>query len=558
MQMLRCSSIGFVGSLLILSSGFVSAADLGISPGSLNKTQQDTREYYELLKKERDDSVSPAEESVIELEEDPTAPASTADTRVVLVKRFDVSPSEVLTPEEIAAVTDKYVNRELNISQLIVVVNEINKLYADKAKVIARAVLPKQKVSGGVIKIQLIEARLGKIQIEQNKHTRDSFIKNRISQEPGELIRLNILEEDLITFNRWNGMSLKASLMPGKDYGTTDIAIVANEGQQYGLNIFADNAGRDTVGENRIGLTGEVASLFGFRDRLFIGGTFSEGAINVFGTYTIPVHHSGTRAILSYDVGDIEIIDGPLEPLNVTGDSYNAGLTVSQPIATNRRYDWDASLGYIHKSSDSYFDGVNLVSTTADDVILATNLRFYDMGGTWLTSHSGTFGSSDSVEGRDYFIYIGSLNRLQYFKNNSNMIFRSRWQLTETNDLPSFDQFYIGGVATVRGYTEGLLAGDKGFALSAEYAYPLGFSESWAQRSNVFVFLDTGAAFPFRGDAGADSKSEDFLASVGMGLDFDVFQSVSFKLSVGAPLTNKSFYDQDDYRVNAVFNWKAW
>ena len=258
------------------------------------------------------------------------------------------------------------------------------------------------------------------------------------------------------------------------------------------------------------------------------------------------------------NIGDIEIIDGPLQPLNITGDSYNAGVTVTQPIATRRSYDWDTSLGYIHKSANSYFDNVELVSTTADDIVLSTNLRFFDLNGTWLTSHAGIFGSSDSVEGRDYFIYSGSLIRLQNFRAAGNLLFRSRWQLSNTDDLPSFDQIIIGGVASVRGYTEGLLAGDQGYALTAEYAYPLGFVGGWAQRSNVFTFFDTGAAFPFRGDDGPDSESEDFIASVGVGLDFDVFKTVSFKLSVGVPLKNKSFYHQDDYRIHAIFNWNAW
>jgi len=553
MSLVRYVPVGLAVSLYALSTGITSAAD----PGGLIRNQQDTREYYELLKKERDDT-RPLDERVIEQEAEPVIPEAADDARTILVTRFEVSPSEVLTPEEIAAVTDQYVNQELNIYQLLGVVNEINRLYATRAQIIARAVLPKQKVSDGVIKVQLIEARLGEIQVEGNKHTRESYIQKRMSLEAGELIRLDELEDDLITFNRWNGMTLKASLMPGEDFGTTNVVLVANEGQQFLMNVFADNAGRETVGESRLGLTAQVASLFGFRDRLLLGGTFSEGSINAFGAYSIPVHRSGTRVGLSYDYGDIEIIDGPLEPLNVTGDSYNAGITVTQPVATRRAYDWDASLGYIHKSANSYFDGMELVSTTADDLVLSTNLRFYDLNGTWLTTQAGIFGSSDSVEGRDYFIYSGSLIRLQNFQNASNLIFRSRWQLSNTDDLPSFDQIIIGGMASVRGYTEGLLAGDQGYVLSAEYAYPLGFVNGWAQRSNVFTFLDTGAAFPFRGDDGPDSESEDFITSVGVGLDFDVFKTVSFKVSVGVPLKNKSFYHQDDYRVHAVFNWNAW
>ena len=557
-SLVRCAPAGFAVALFVLLVSPVSAVDLGISPGSLNKNQQDTRQYYELLKEERDDAARPVDEPVIEQEAVPVIPEPAEGARTILITRFDVSPSEVLSAEEIAAITDKYVNRELNINQLMGVVAEINNLYASKVQIIARAVLPKQKVSDGVIKIKLIEARLGKVQIEGTEHTRDSYIEERISLAPGELIRLDELTDSLISYNRWNGMTLKASMVPGEAYGTTDIVLLADEGKQFILNVFADNAGRDSVGTNRLGVTAQVASLFGYRDRLYMGATVSKGSGNAFGSYDIPVHKSGTRLGLNYDLGKIKIIQGPLEPLNVTGDSSNLGFSLTQPIAARGDYDWDTNLAYIRKSSNSYFDGVKLVNTAADDFVLGTNLRFFDKRGTWLTSHAVTYGDSDSVKGRNYFIYTGSLTRLQYFQNGSSMIVRSRWQLADTNDLPSFNQIIIGGTASVRGYTEGLLIGDRGYALSLEYAYPLTFVGQWAQRSNVFAFIDNGAAFPFRGDGEPQTRSEDFLTSVGVGLDFDVFETVSFKVSIGVPTRNKAFYGQDDYRINAILNWNAW
>ena len=542
-------------ALLLILGSPVFAAEFDASPGRLNKGTQETIDYYRLLKEEREDTIRPADDPVIEKETVPAAPETKASTRTILIKRFEVSPSEVLTPEQIAVVTDKYLNRELNINQLMDVVEQINNLYATETQIIARALLPKQKVTDGTVKIQLIEARLGEMQVKGNQHTRESFIKERVSLESGELISLDLLKDDLVTFNRWNDMSLRASIVPGEDYGTTDVFLVADEGDQYVVNLFADNAGRESVGEERIGIGTQVASLFGYRDRLYLGGVFSEGSEDIWASYDIPVHRSGTRLGITYDVGDIEIIDGPLEPLNVTGESSDAGITLVQPIEATRDYDWDASLSYVHKSSESFFDGLKLVDTTADDLIIGTNLRFFDRTGIWLTSHKANIGESDSVENRDYLIYLGSLTRLQYYDNGSSLIFRSHLQLSDTDALPSFNQIIVGGTSTVRGYTEGLLSGDQGYTLSAEYAHPLPLTSDRVQRSNLFVFLDHGAAFPFRGDDGRSSTSKDFLTGVGAGIDFDVFNSFLFKVSVGYPLQNEDFYHQDSYRVNAVFNW---
>lgn len=557
MLLVKYTPVTVVVSLSLLLSGAVFAETL-ISPASVNKNQQNTREYYELLKEQRKAADRSADEPVIEGQPAPVVTKTAAGAGTILIKRFEISASQVLSPDELAGVTDQYLNRKLNINQLMGVVQQINDLYATKAQIIARAVLPKQKVSGGVVKIQLIEATLGQVNIMGNAHTRASYVQDRVAAVSGELIFLDELEDSLFKFNRWNDVTLKASLVPGEEYGTTDIVVLANEPQQFSLDVFADNAGRKTVGRNRLGVNAQISSVLGFRDKLTLGTTVAEGALNAWGSYVIPVNKYGTKVGVFYDAGDIEIISGPIQPLNVTGDSSNLGVTITQPIITKRSYDWDASLGYVKKTSSSYFDDVELVSSKSEDVVLGTNLRFFDKSGTWLTSHSITYGESEVVKDKDYAIYNGSLIRLQYFENGNNLIFRSSWQQSNTTDLPSSEQFTVGGVASVRGYTEGLLSGDAGYALSAEYAYPIHSIDGLGKHSKFFVFADHGAAFPYRGDDGSKSKHEDFLASIGFGLDLDLFESVALKLSVGVPLMNRSFYDQDPYRINATLNWSAW
>jgi len=253
--------------MILLATADRSLAE--ISAGTINKNQQDTREYYELLRKQRDNKLSPPDEKVVEQTPEPVQQETATSSRTIWIDRFEVSASKVLSEELIVSVTDRYVKQSLNIKQLLAVVNEINHLYKAHSTIIARAVLPKQTVTDGVITIQLIEAELGAVKIEGNQYTRESFIQNRLSLAEGELIDTRQLEQDLIAFNRWNGMTLKASLMPGEQYGTTNIILMARESEQFKLNVFTDNSGRETVGEYRTGIAAQLASVFGFRDRSF-------------------------------------------------------------------------------------------------------------------------------------------------------------------------------------------------------------------------------------------------------------------------------------------------
>jgi len=75
----------------------------------------------------------------------------------VYVNSIEVSPSEILSREEINNVIGQYVGRNVFISDIQAAINGLNNLYAEKGFVTARAYLPEQTVSNGNIKIELIE-----------------------------------------------------------------------------------------------------------------------------------------------------------------------------------------------------------------------------------------------------------------------------------------------------------------------------------------------------------------------------------------------------------------
>ena len=101
--------------------------------------------------------------------------------------------------------------------------------------------------------------------------------------------------------------------------------------------------------------------------------------------------------------------------------------------------------------------------------------------------------------------------------------------------------FQIGGLYTVRGYTEGLLQGDSGYSFSAEYDVPLTSGASTPGRNpftdkwRAFVFIDHGGTFPFKGD-GASGDSDDYLTSLGFGFRMNLGNVAQGRIVVGFPL----------------------
>lgn len=113
----------------------------------------------------------------------------------VYVNSIEVSPSEILTQEEINSIIGQYVGRNVFMSDIQNAINGLNRLYAERGYVTARAYLPEQTVSNGNIRIELIESKIGEVTVVNNKYTTDNYILKRMPEKSGELFDIVNLEK---------------------------------------------------------------------------------------------------------------------------------------------------------------------------------------------------------------------------------------------------------------------------------------------------------------------------------------------------------------------------
>ena len=83
----------------------------------------------------------------------------------VLLKRIDFDASRFLDAAELDAIRVRYVGRQVDLAEIGKILQAVNDLYAGKGQITASAVLPPQKLTGGVLKISLVEGRVGKVSI---------------------------------------------------------------------------------------------------------------------------------------------------------------------------------------------------------------------------------------------------------------------------------------------------------------------------------------------------------------------------------------------------------
>lgn len=451
------------------------------------------------------------------------------DSLLVEVRKVIVSDSEILTGEEIRAITDPMVGRRMSMEQLQAVIDQINQLYTEKNFVTARAILPPQAIADGVVQIELVEGIVGDIVVEGNRATREDYFLKRLSLKQGELVRLDVLEKDLAYFNATNDVQVRAEVKAGKEFGQTDFVLKAVEPTKTQVVAFVDNGGREETGLYRLGVNAVNNSLFGIRDTVNVSATYAQGTLGINMAYDVPVSRRGTRLAINCDRTKTTIVSGPFETVGIEGLSTITGVGLSHPILVKPQVKLSGILGWQAKQTDNYFSGVKLQSARLQTTTFGLAGQFARNNQSWSGQHDITLGHARLPDQGEFLKYSGTVTWQRALHRNGLLTVQGRLQLTNDQLLPFSEQLSLGGMSIARGYPEGTLIGDRGFAISAELTYPIG------EYLRGMVFLDYGGVFPYKGNDESINE-EDYLKSLGLGVTAKLGERVLANIVVGWPI----------------------
>jgi len=527
-----------------------------IDPGAIQRQSQDQQRQIqneEQQRKFRDQENKGSPLDAGGAQQAPSkAPAAPDSVVRVRVRQMVFSESAVFTPQELTTIAADYEGKELSFADLQAVLQRVNTLYLERGFVAARATLPAQDVSGGVVQIRLIEGRIGDYLIQGNDTTRESFVRDRMHQLPGALVNAIDLERDLIWFNRTNDIQLGADLRAGSAVGTSDVHLGVLEPQQHVFKVTADSTGGHSTGENRIGMSYINHSLFGFRDELTLSETASDGDTGNGFSYSVPVGTWGTRAVLNYNHDRTHVLYGPFSTLNITGGAESTGISVVQPLVATQNNLVHFTVGYVTTASNTFIEPVQLANSKTNDTSLGLDMSRSDGGGNWFASLTETSGNQNVPGKENYQTLRATVQRDQTIDTQSYWHFNLTAQGTANDFLPGSDQFFLGGTSTVRGYSSSAYGGLSGYVINIEYHH------DWPQdkielppglQVFPFVFFDHGETRP----TGAGLTSID-LQSVGAGADLRLSTHTSGRITFGQQLTS-SASESSAYRIDFSLQW---
>lgn len=433
--------------------------------------------------------------------------APMADTGVsVTVKSFKFTGYEGLVEEgELQGVVVDVVGKKLTFNELQGVVAKVTAYLKDRGWFLARAYLPKQDVTSGVIEISVIQGSSdGSLLIKSDPSVRiDEEVIRNIGVKavsPGQPLSERDLERAVLLMNDLTGVNARASLAPGVKAGSTAVQIDVSEGPIFSGALWGDNYGNRYTGTWRGNGMINLNDPLRYGDQLSVMATGAEGFFQGRAAYFAPLLPCGLRANLSYTGMYYELIED-ISSLDMDGWSHIVNAGLSYPILRSRKVNLMTTLGYEFKALHDSANDVALYDKQLHSGTLGFYGDVYDtlLGGGYTTFNVGaTLGdmnedeadiSITEVEGT-YTHFNFGLARLQRLLQGLTINLSYTGQLSLDN-LDSSEKFILGGPNGVRAYPVGEAPGDQGHLFNVDLRYDLPIPSS-AGMLQLSGFYDAG------------------------------------------------------------------
>ena len=476
---------------------------------------------------------------------------------VIQVQKIQVVGSTILSQDEINALIKPFEGRSATLEQLRQIADKITEIYLNRGYITSRAVLPPQTITAGVIQIQVLEGKLGPIEVEGNKRVHKSYIRSRIRL--GARIPLSTRSlEDQLRLLRVDPLfnNVEASLKAGDNEGESILIVRVTEANPFQSSFSIDNYSPPSVGSERLGVSLRHRNITGNGDELAAAYYRSLGDSDVFDfSYRVPLNAMNGTLQLRAAPNRNSIVQAPFDTFDISGKSNLFELSYRQPLRRTPIEEFALSAGLTYQRGSTFLagepfpfgigpDSKGITTTTA--IKLGQDYIRRDPQGAWAVRSQFTIGTSlfdatkneGSVPDGQFLSWLGQVQRVQRLNDKNLLILQSDLQLSANSLLPS-QQFVIGGGQSLRGYRQNARSGDNGFRVSIENRITLQRDASGNPKLQLAPFLDAGTVWNTSNNPNKLTNQR-FLSGLGLGVMWEPIRQVNLRVDYAFPLVRIS------------------
>lgn len=527
-------------------------------------TQAATRDLDRSIKDRVEKKLIPLPEKIPEIKEQPQKEAPKGPK--ILIKKIDLQGLESFSPEDFSFLTEKYENREISLEELNTLAKEIQKEYLRKG-IISACFIPPQDIKDNVVIIKVIEAKMGKLIIGDHKYFRKKRLNYYWNNPPGEVLRYDSLFKSLQLMNKNSDRNVRSTLHAGEEPETTDVHLDVTTHFPLHLSASFDKEGSISTGKNSPSLGFRYNNFLGWDDSLITGYSWGRDSSSIYFYHTIPISNFGTSILYGYNYGK-SFPKKQFTSLLVDSRSRNSSIFLYQDIYRNNNYLGDIYFG---------LDVNDKTTKTIAGTLSRDRLRILRLGTKFLNRGSGYFTlfKHEISQGTNLF---GARKKGPLSSNNAKSDFtkanltidhrhtlplscqvnvKLTGQLSGTRLTPQ-EQYYLGGIDSVRGYPSGDYLADNAFQANFEFLFPSFFipknirlpylKKSLKDSTIALIFFDYGWGTK-RGESATNKKTVNFKG-IGAGVRVQLTNKAILRLEWGFPVGDDTLTEKGDSRFH--------
>ncbi len=498
--------------------------------------------------------------------EDTAAPEG-ADKTQLNLNQVVIEGASVYTQDQLNGFWAKYQGKQVTLADVYQVADDITVKYRNDGYILAKAIIPPQRIENGIVHIRVVEGYIIKVDFDGDTQGNQDILNQYALQIQGDRpLRSDTLERYLLLINDLPGVSAGSILQPSQsDPGAANLTIILDQ-KPYEAYATLDDRGSAYIGQLQDTIGARFNSLLNLFDqtRVQLASVPGKERELQFADVeeAIPIGLEGTTLTF----GGTYAHSRPgytLTDLDLESEDKTVDIAVAHPVIRSRSENLNLILDFDMRDSDSilrraktllYDDHLRVLRLTAN---YDTSDNFLDREGTNQVSFEahkglGVLGASnrpDELSERfddqlsrtngtaDFTKITTELSRIQqlYDKFSAQIAFTGQYSF---DPLLTSEQFSLGGAQYLRSYDPSEFLGDSGYAAKLELRYSDSLSTGPVHSYQLYTYYDEGQVWNRHPELG-DAPNGLTAQSVGGGVRFTVTDYVSGYLEVSEPIARK-------------------
>jgi hemolysin activation/secretion protein len=497
-------------------------------------------------------------------------PALAAEPRFD-VQRYDVTGNTLLSQERIDRVLAPYTGKQRQLADVRRAQEDLTAAYRDLGYGTVQVLLPEQNINAGVIRLRVLQPKVGRVALGGNKHFDNENIRRSLpTLKEGEVPNAGALARNLQITGEHPIKRTTLLMRTAENPETVDVNVKIEDEKPWRFVATLDNTGNGDTGYLRSGIGFQHTNLFN-RDHVFsaqyVTSPTHASKVSIFGVgYHAPYYRLNSSLDLFAGYSDVN--SGTVQGLfNVAGSGTILGARWNYYLPKWGTADQKLSFGLDYRAyhNDVTIGGVGLVPditvrpvslTYSGSVKGASSEAHYSAGFSTNVPGGNDGKAADFARSR-----FNASENYKIFRYSASVLagFAKEWQVRAalngqyTNDaLVSGEQFGLGGPESVRGYLVRELSNDKGVSaqfelFTPELARKAGLPEG--VRLRAVGFYDIGTLS--RNHALPGEVSSQTISDVGIGVRMHYGKLLSLRLDLAHVLRDGGTRQAGDNRVTA-------